>query len=232
MFNVNILTLFTDMFPSFLGSSLSGKALAKGIWSLNVTDIREYTADVHKKVDDTPCGGGAGMVLKPDILDQAIAGTKKPGRLIYMSPRGRLLDQSLVKELSKEENITILCGRYEGIDQRIIDAYNIEEISVGDYILSGGEPAALTLLDSCIRLLDGVMGNNETVSEESFENGLLEYPLYTKPISWQDRNGEARKVPEILLSGHHKNIKAWRLEQSEKITKEKRPDLWKKYKKN
>jgi len=231
-FLATILTLFPEMFPGPLGQSLSGRALQDGVWNLETINIRDFTADKHKTVDDTPCGGGAGMVMKPDVLDKAILSIKSQGRFIYMSPRGKVLDQDLAKELAQEEHLTILCGRYEGVDQRVLDAHNAEEISIGDYVLSGGEPAAMILLDTCIRLLPGVMGNTETTDEESFENGLLEYPLYTRPTVWTDSNGIERKVPETLISGHHKNIRKWRLEQSEAITQKQRPDLWAKYKKN
>jgi len=225
-FQIKILTLFPEMFPGTLGMSLAGRALEKGLWSIEAKDIRDYTTDIHKTVDDTPCGGGAGMVMKPDILDKALQGNKPLGRLIYMSPRGKVLDQKLAKELSQETNLTIICGRYEGIDQRIIDAYNIEEISIGDYILSGGEPAATILLDACIRLLPDAIGNQETHAEESFENGLLEYPLYTRPTTWVDAEGIERNVPEVLTSGNHAKIAAWKKEQSEELTKARRPDLW------
>ncbi len=215
------------MFPGSLGQSLSGKALDKGIWSYDAINIRDFATNSHKSVDDTPFGGGAGMVMRPDIIESALLSIPKErqGRKIYMSPRGRPLTQDLVKELSAEKILTILCGRYEGVDQRVIDKYEFEEVSIGDYILSGGEPAALIMMDACIRLLDGVMGNHATPEEESFSNGLLEYPHYTKPAKWHDIN-----VPEILTSGHHANIKKWRQEQAEKITQKRRPDLWNSYK--
>jgi tRNA (guanine37-N1)-methyltransferase len=234
-FNVKILTLFPEMFPGFLGASLSGKALEKGLWSLKTVQIRDYAEDVHKTVDDSPFGGGAGMVMKPDILSKALEAQKTPGkslgRFIYMSPRGKLLTQKLAVELSKEPHLTILCGRYEGVDQRLLDAYSAEEISVGDYVLSGGEPAAMILIDTCVRLLPDVIGNAETHDEESFSNNLLEYPHYTRPAEWTGPDGKIRAVPDILTSGHHAKVKEWRLSESEKITKERRPDLWEKYKK-
>jgi tRNA (guanine37-N1)-methyltransferase len=218
------------MFPGSLGQSLSGRALENGIWSYQTVNPRDFTKDVHKTVDDTPYGGGAGMVLRPDILENALLSipSEKRGRLIYMSPRGKVLDQPLVQDLSNEDNLTILCGRYEGVDQRFLDAYDIEEISVGDYILSGGEPAAIILMDACIRLLDGVMGNEETAGEESFSNGLLEYPHYTKPAAWTDANGNTHDVPEILRGGNHAKINEWREAQSRAITQSRRPDLLKK----
>ncbi len=222
----NLLTLFPEMFPASLGQSISGKALDKGLWSYECVAIRDFAANKHKSVDGAPFGGGAGMVMRPDVIESALLSItkEKQGRKIYMSPRGKLLTQGLVKELSQEPEITILCGRYEGVDQRVLDAHEFEEISIGDYVLSGGEPAALIVMDACIRLLDGVMGNISTPDEESFSNGLLEYPHYTKPAKWNDMT-----VPEILTSGHHKNIKAWRQERSEEITKKRRPDIWKEY---
>ncbi|MCK5519330.1 MAG: tRNA (guanosine(37)-N1)-methyltransferase TrmD [Alphaproteobacteria bacterium] len=228
-FHIKILTLFPEMFPGMIGMSLSGKALEKGIWSFETIQLRDYTKDIHKTVDDTPFGGGAGMVIKPDILDKALCDHQPLGRFIYMSPRGKPLTQSLAHKLVKEPLLTILCGRYEGVDQRLLDSYEVEEISVGDYVLSGGEPAAMILLDSCIRLLPDVLGNAETHTEESFENGLLEYPHYTRPAEWIDSAGITRKVPEVLVSGHHAKVAAWRQSESEAITKVKRPDLWKKY---
>lgn len=231
--HVQLLTLFPEMFPGPLGCSLAGKALEKGIWEFEAINIRDFATGKHENVDDTPCGGGAGMVMRPDVLGNAIdAHIKEDTRLIYMSPRGTPLTQSMAYELSGTPSIAIICGRYEGIDQRVIDEYNIEEISVGDYILSGGEIAALTLMDSCIRLLPDVIGNKSTLDEESFgENadytGLLEYPLYTRPSTWRGRD-----VPQVLLSGHHEKINQWRLKMAEEITAERRVDLWNKYKKN
>ena len=221
----NLLTLFPDMFPGALGQSLAGKALERGDWSYHAINIRDYANGVHKSVDDTPYGGGAGMVMRADIIEKALLSAEKPGRKIYLSPRGKPLTQSLVKELSTEESLTLLCGRYEGVDQRILDAHDFKEISIGDYVLSGGEPAALILMDACIRLLPGVMGNEDTPNEESFSNGLLEYPHYTRPAEWLDTNGETRAVPEVLQSGNHAKIKEWREEQSLTLTKARRPDL-------
>lgn len=218
------------MFPGTLGMSLSGKALEKKLWSYNCINIRHFGEGTHKSVDDTPFGGGAGMVMRPDILEKALLYAPNQGRKIYMSPRGKPLTQNLVKELTKEQNLTILCGRYEGVDQRFLDAHEIEEISIGDYVLSGGEQAAIILMDACIRLLDGVMGNASTPDEESFSNGVLEYPHYTKPAKWTDANGKTHTIPEVLRSGHHKNIEQWRKEKSEEITQKQRPDLWEIYK--
>lgn len=223
--NVKILTIFPELFPGFLGSSLTGRALKEGLWSMDVVNIRDYAFDKHGSVDDTPCGGGAGMVMRPDVLGEAIKANHKEGkRIIYMSPRGKVFNQQMAKELSVESDLTIICGRFEGIDQRVIDAYEIEEVSIGDYVLTGGEQAAQILLDASVRLIPGVLGNSESIEDESFENGLLEHSQYTRPIEW---NGES--VPEILLSGHHKKIKDWRFQQSLEITKQKRPDLYKNY---
>ena len=223
--HVNLLTLFPDMFPGSLGQSISGKALDKNLWSYNAINIRDFATDTHKTVGSTPFGGGAGMVMRPDIIEKALLSTPKVGKKIYMSPRGKPLTQERVKEFSNTDTLTILCGRYEGVDQRLLDAHDFEEVSIGDYVLSGGEPAALILMDACIRLLPNVMGNSSTPDEESFSNGLLEYPHYTKPDPWTDAKGTTHKVPEIVKSGHHKNITEWREEQSIALTKERRPDL-------
>lgn len=228
-FHIKILTLFPEMFPGMLGMSLSGKALEKGLWSLETVQIRDYAEDNHKTVDDTPAGGGAGMVMKPDILDKALRAHQPIGRFIYMTPRGKPFTQEMAHEISKEPRLTILCGRYEGVDQRLLEAYNAEEICIGDYILSGGEPAAMIMLDACIRLLPDVLGNAGTHDEESFENGLLEYPHYTRPAVWTGPDGVARSAPEVLTSGHHGKVAAWRKTSSENITRERRPDLWEKY---
>ncbi len=219
-----VLTLFPEMFPGPLGASLSGKGLKDGKWALETVDIREFAHDKHRTVDDTPFGGGAGMVMRPDVVDAAIAeaAAKRPeATLIYLTPRGRLLDQAKVRELAAGKGVTLLCGRYEGVDQRVLEARDVQEISLGDFILSGGEAAAITLIDACVRLVPGVTGNKESLEEESFEMGLLEYPHYTRPQQWAGRD-----VPEVLLSGHHKKIKEWRERQSEEITKIRRPDLW------
>ena len=221
---VKVLTIFPEIFPGFLGTSLTGRALAENKWSLNAINIRDYAFDRHGSVDDTPCGGGAGMVMRPDVLGAAIKANHTKGKLIYMSPRGIPLNQNLVKELSKEEELTIICGRFEGIDERIIEEYKVEEISIGDYVLTGGEQAAMVMLDAVIRLLPGVLGNEDSLKEESFENNLLEHPQYTRPIEW-----EGRRVPDILMSGHHQNIEKWRNDMSYKLTEQRRPDLLKKY---
>ncbi len=216
-----VLTLFPAMFPGPLGQSLAGRALADGIWSLAAHDIRAHTADRHRTVDDTPFGGGAGMVMRPDILDAALAAQPADLPAIYFTPRGRPLTQARVAALARGPGVVLLCGRYEGIDQRVIDAAGLDEISVGDYVLSGGEPAALVLLDAVIRLLPGVMGAAASADEESFAGGLLEYPHYTRPAEWQ-----GRRVPDVLLSGNHAAIAAWRRSEAETITRERRPDLW------
>lgn len=224
---VNILTLFPEMFPGMLGQSLSGKALEKGLWSYKAINIRDFATDKHKTVDDTPFGGGAGMVMRADVIESALLSIKDPGRRIYLSPRGRPLTQKLAEEL-KDQHLTLLCGRYEGVDQRVLDAHKFEEVSIGDYVLSGGEPAAMILMDACIRLLPGVMGNDETAGEESFSNNLLEYPHYTRPAEWTDSHGKTHAVPEVLTSGNHARVKEWRQRQSEEITRRVRPDLIKK----
>lgn len=219
------LTLFPDMFPGPLGQSLAGHALEQGLWALETVDIRAFARDKHRTVDDSPFGGGAGMVMRPDVVDQAITAAKEKSGgapLIYMTPRGRPLTQDRVRELAAGPGALVLCGRYEGVDQRVLDAHQAEEISVGDYVLSGGELAAQILIDACVRLLPGVMGSDVSGDDESFETGLLEYPHYTRPADWQGRT-----VPEVLLSGHHGNIRAWRREQAEAVTKTRRPDLWK-----
>jgi tRNA (guanine37-N1)-methyltransferase len=224
MLNVKILTIFPEIFPGFLGYSLTGKALEEHKWQLQAVNIRDYALDKHRSVDDTPYGGGAGMIMRPDVLGRAIEDNHTKGRIIYMSPKGTPLTQKKVRELAQEEEITLICGRFEGIDERIIEAYNVEEISIGDYILTGGEQAAAILLDAVVRLLPGVLGNEESLTDESFEKPLLEYPQYTRPIDW---NG--RMVPEVLLSGHHQKIEDWRKEQAECVTRAKRPDLFKIY---
>jgi tRNA (guanine37-N1)-methyltransferase len=212
------------MFPGPLGHSLAGRALAEGIWALDSVDIRAFARDKHRSVDDTPFGGGAGMVMRPDVVNAAIVASHRGGPLIYLTPRGRLLDQQRVKDLAAEARVTILCGRFEGVDQRVLDAHGAEEISLGDFVLSGGEPAALMLMDAVVRLLPGVVGKEESLAEESFEWGLLEYPHYTRPQQW-----EGRGVPEVLLSGHHEKIRAWRVRQAEDVTRQRRPDLWDRY---
>ena len=222
--NITCLTLFPEMFPGFLGYYLAGKAMKENLFSLRAVNIRDYAVDAYKTVDDVPFGGSAGMLMKADVLDAAIKANYTSGPLIYMSPRGQTLTQKRVVELAHEENVTIICGRFEGIDERILQSWPIEEISIGDFVLSGGEPAALTMLDAVIRYIPHVLGNADSLAEESFANGLLEYPQYTRPQVW---NGLS--VPDVLVSGHHKNIENWRKEQSIQLTKERRPDLWKAY---
>ena len=221
---VKVLTIFPELFPGFLGASLTGKALEQGLWTYEAVNIRDYAFDRHGSVDDTPCGGGAGMIMRPDVLGAALDANYQGGRLLNMSPRGKPLTQDLVKELSREKELTIICSRFEGIDQRVLDEYRAEDISIGDYILTGGEQAAQIMLDAVIRLLPGVLGNAASTSDESFEQNLLEHPQYTRPVEWRGKT-----VPEVLLSGHHKNIAAWRLEQAQAVTEQNRPDLWKKY---
>lgn len=222
-----LLTLFPEMFPGSLCHSLSGRALEKGLWSFDAINIRNFGEGTHKAVDDTPYGGGAGMVMRADVIEKALLSSPRPGKKIYLSPRGLPLTQNKVKELSAAQDITLLCGRYEGVDQRLLDAHEFEEVSIGDYVLSGGEPAALILMDACIRLLPGVMGNDDTPLEESFSNGLLEYPHYTRPASWTSADGETLNVPDILTSGDHAKIKKWRDDQSRTLTAQRRPDLLK-----
>jgi tRNA (guanine37-N1)-methyltransferase len=219
-----VLTIFPEMFPGSLGLSLAGKALADGVWGLEIVDIRGFARDKHRSVDDAPFGGGPGMVMRPDVIDAAVAGAGGCGPLVYLSPRGRLLDQTRVRALAAGPGVRLLCGRFEGVDERVLAARDIEEISLGDFVLSGGEPAAIALLDACVRMLPGVVGAAESLTEESFERGLLEYPHYTRPQEWQ-----GRAVPEILLSGHHEKIRAWRQARAEEATRQRRPDLWQRY---
>ena len=228
MFQVKIFTLYPDFFPGILSKGIYGRAIEKSLWNLDVINIRDYAKDKHKTVDDTPYGGGEGMVLKPDVVAKALdQNLKKNEKIIYLTPKGKTFDQNKAKKFLNEKKINILCGHFEGIDQRVIESRGIEEISIGDYILSGGETAAYVILDSILRLVPGVLGNENSYKDESFENGLLEYPQYTKPLIW-----EKTPVPEVLLSGDHSKIKDWRLSQSEAITRHRRPDLWQKYKKN
>jgi tRNA (guanine37-N1)-methyltransferase len=219
-----VLTVFPAMFPGPLGLSLAGRALQSGLWSLDARDLRAYATDRHRSIDDTPFGGGAGMVMRPDVLDAALADSDDGRPLFCLSPRGERLTQSRAAQLAAGPGVVLLCGRYEGIDQRVIDARGLTELSIGDYVLSGGEPAALVLLDACVRLLPGVMGAAASADEESFAAGLLEYPHYTRPADW---NGRA--VPPVLISGHHAEVARWRHEQSERLTQERRPDLWAAY---
>ena len=238
-----VLTIFPEMFPGPLGTSLAGRALAEGAWALRTVDIRDFATDRHRSVDDEPFGGGAGMVMRADIVDRALQATRRSAPatndianhvdrsapIIYLTPRGRPLDQARVRKLANGAGVTLLCGRFEGVDQRVLEAWDVEEVSLGDFVLSGGEPAALVLLDAVVRLLPGVVGSAESLSEESFEQGLLEYPHYTRPAEWTDHAGVARKVPEVLLSGHHGRIAAWRRDEAETATRRRRPDLWRKY---
>ncbi|MCW5744809.1 MAG: tRNA (guanosine(37)-N1)-methyltransferase TrmD [Alphaproteobacteria bacterium] len=218
------------MFPGPLGLSLAGRALEKGVWSLAAVDIRGFARDRHGTVDDTPFGGGAGMVMRPDVLSDAIAAVTTPDRpTIYCSPRGRPFDQARARALAAGPGVTVVCGRFEGIDERVIEAHGLEEVSVGDVVLSGGEIAAFVVLDACVRLLPGVIGTAQSLAEESFEEGLLEYPLYTRPAVWTGPDGRERAVPEILQTGHHANIAAWRRAKAEEITRQRRPDLWARY---
>ena len=228
MWQAQIFTLYPEFFPGPLSKGLYGKAMYKNLWDLNVVNIRDSATDKHKTVDDTPYGGGTGMLMKPDVLAKSIDDNKKDGeRIFYLSPKGKLFDQNFAKDLSKEKSISLICGHFEGVDERILSTRNIEEISLGDFVLSGGETAAMVVLDSVLRLLPGVLGNEQSTDDESFENGLLEYPQYTKPQIWEEKS-----VPNVLLSGDHAKIKDWRLSQSEAITRVRRPDLWQKYKKN
>lgn len=222
MWSATVLTLFPDMFPGPLGVSLAGKALSNGLWSLEARDIRDSANDRHRSVDDTPSGGGAGMVLRADVLARAIDAVETRNRpRLLMSPRGRPLTQSRVSELAAGPGAIIVCGRFEGVDQRVIDARNLEEVSVGDYVLSGGELAAMTLIDACVRLLPGVMGNEASGTSESFSGGLLEYPQYTRPAEF-----EGLGIPDVLTSGDHARVAAWRKAQAEALTEARRPDLW------
>lgn len=225
--SATVLTLFPEMFPGPLGVSLAGRALEAGIWRLDTVDIRGFATDRHRSVDDTPAGGGPGMVMRADVVAAAVdavhpAGDARP--LIYLSPRGRPLTQQRVRELAAGPGVALLCGRFEGLDQRVIEARNMEEVSLGDFVLSGGEPAAICLLDAVIRLLPGVMGKDASGEEESFESGLLEYPHYTRPQEF-----EGRGIPPVLTSGDHKKVKEWRRARAEETTKERRPDLWEKF---
>ena len=222
VFRATILTLYPEMFPGHLGHSLAGKALERGQWSLETVQIRDFAEDKHRTVDDTPAGGGAGMVLKPDVLARAIDHASKDDNRprLLMSPRGKPLMQARVRELAAAGGAVIVCGRFEGVDQRVIDARGLEEVSIGDYVLSGGEPAALTLLDAVVRILPGVMGNALSGTHESFENGLLEHPHYTRPQVF-----EGREIPAVLISGNHAAIEKWRHEQAKRLTEERRPDL-------
>jgi len=227
MFLAKIFTLYPDLFPGPLTKGIYGKAMEKKIWNLKTINIRDYATDKHKTVDDTPFGGGSGMLIKPDVISKSLDENVNPSeKVYYLTPKGKLFNQSLAKELSKEKSLNLICGHFEGVDQRVIDSKNIQELSIGDFVLSGGEVAAYVILDSILRILPGVVGNENSITEESFENGLLEYPQYTKPQIW-----EKKGVPDVLLSGDHAKIKDWRLSQSEAITRDRRPDMWQKYNK-
>jgi tRNA (guanine37-N1)-methyltransferase len=226
MWSVTVLTLFPEMFPGPLGQSLAGKASEKGLWEINPINIRDFAPPPHNRVDDKSFGGGTGLVMQPDVLGAAVEAATQGKKIkkIYFSPRGKLFDQKMAEELVKNPEILMLCGRYEGVDQRVLDHYEFEEVSVGDFILSGGEIAAFSVIDACLRLIPGVIGKDAVHAEESFSAGLLEYPHYTRPAIWQGLS-----VPEVLVSGHHANVREWRLKQAEEITKNRRPDLWEKY---
>ncbi len=217
----HVLTILPEMFPGPLGHSLAGRARDNGLWQLVLSDIRDFAPGKHRSVDDTPCGGGPGMVMRPDVVDTALAAAPPELPVFYLSPRGRTIDQTVVRALAAGPGVALLCGRFEGIDQRVLDARAVVELSLGDFVLSGGEPAAIALIDACVRLLPGVIGEAESLAEESFADGLLEYPHYTRPAIWA-----GRAVPEVLLSGHHEKIRAWRRTESERLTRERRPDLW------
>lgn len=219
-----VLTIFPEMLPGPLAYSLAGKGMRAGLWQLETVDIREFARDKHRSVDDTPFGGGPGMVMRPDVLDEAIAGAGGVGPLILLSPRGRRLDQQRVRELAAMPGIRVICGRFEGVDERVLETRAVEEISLGDFVLSGGEPAAIAMIDACVRLLPGVVGCAETLVDESFAEGLLEYPQYTRPALWQ-----GRPVPEVLVSGDHGRIRNWRRAEAKRLTRERRPDLWQRY---
>ena len=225
MWRASVLTIFPEMFPGPLGASLAGKAMTAGAWSLEAIDIRTFAPDKHRTLDDTPAGGGPGMVMKADVLARAIDAARDASRpLLLLSPRGAPLTQKRVAALAGGSGVVVICGRYEGIDERLIDARHLEEVSIGDYVLSGGEIAALALIDACVRLLPGVMGKQASAAEESFADGLLEYPQYTRPAEW-----EGRAIPDVLLSGDHAKVAAWRRAEAERLTRARRPDLWEAY---
>lgn len=227
IWKATVLTLFPEMFPGPLACSLAGQGLTAGAWALEALAIRDFADGPHRSVDDAPFGGGPGMVMRPEVVARAIESARhaEPAlRLIYLTPRGRPFDQATARDLAAGAGVTLLCGRYEGLDERVLEEYRPDEISLGDFVLSGGEAAAIALIDACVRLLPGVVGKRESLVEESFEAGLLEYPQYTRPQVWQ-----GRAVPDVLVSGHHEKVRAWRRQQAERITRERRPDLWARY---
>ncbi len=229
LFRVKIFTLFPGLFPGVLGASVTGRALDQGLWRLDTVNIRDYAHGKHAQVDDTPCGGGAGMVMRADVIDRALRSQytsieNKPKNLIYVSPRGKPFDQDMAKAFSQDGDVGILCGRFEGVDQRVLDAWDIKEVSLGDFVLSGGEIPAQAIVDASVRLIPGVLGAKDSLNEQSFSSGLLEYPQFTRPREWNDCI-----VPQVLLSGNHREIYAWRQRQSESLTKQRRPDLWGRY---
>lgn len=229
VWSAKIITLFPDAFPGLLGESLTGKALKDGLWQLDTVDLRRFGEGKHRQVDDTPSGGGAGMVLRADVVSRAIDTAQRRSKrpLIYLSPRGVPFTQAMAQELSQTEGVTLLCGRFEGVDERVLEHYDILEVSMGDYVLTGGELPAMTLIDACVRLLPGVLGNADSAVEESHSNGLLEHPQYTRPTEW-----EGRTIPDVLTSGNHGKVAKWRRDASEKLTQTRRPDLWVKHTKN
>ncbi len=228
VWKAKIITLFPSAFPGVLGESLTGKALQEGLWQLETVDLRQFGIGKHRNVDDTPAGGGAGMVLRADVLGEAIehtmAGVRGNWPLIYLSPRGRRMDQTMMQNLARCEGMTLLCGRFEGVDERVLEHYGIQEVSLGDFVMTGGEIAAQALIDATVRLIPGVLGNLASAEEESFSSGLLEHPQYTRPAEWK-----GRPIPEVLMSGHHGQIAKWRNDMSEQITRTRRPDLWESY---
>jgi tRNA (guanine37-N1)-methyltransferase len=225
VWKAKIITLFPTAFPGVLGESLTGKALQEGLWQLETVDLRQFGKGRHRNVDDTPAGGGAGMVLRPDVLGEAIehtmSGTSGNWPLVYLSPRGKPMNQQMMQNFARCDGMTLLCGRFEGVDERVLEHYGIQEVSLGDFVMTGGEIAAQALIDATVRLIPGVLGNQASTEEESFSSGLLEHPQYTRPAEWQ-----GRKIPDVLMSGHHGKIAEWRQEMSEEITKSRRPDLW------
>ena len=229
VWKATIITLFPEAFPGTLGLSLTGKALKDGLWQLDTIDLRKHGIGKHRNVDDTPAGGGAGMVLRADVvgraIDEAIQGQHGNRPLIYLSPRGKPMDQQMMQNLARADGVTLICGRFEGLDERVIDHYGIQEVSLGDFVMTGGEIAAQALIDATVRLIPGVLGNEASAQEESFSSGLLEHPQYTRPADWQ-----GRPIPDVLMSGHHERVAKWRQEKSEEITKTRRPDLWQAHK--